>query len=81
MFGLCKYKNALGKPGKGLHRFRIANIAIVDVVFTMLLAYVAHNVFLKKHYYWIILAICFLLGIFMHRVFCVKTTIDKFLFS
>ena len=81
MFGLCKYKNTLGKPGKGLHRFRIANIAIVDVVLTILLAYVVHNVFLEKHNYWIILAICFLLGIFMHRIFCVKTTIDKFLFS
>jgi len=80
MFDLCKYKNALGKPGKSLHRFRIANIAIVDVVLTILLAYVVHNV-LEKHNYWIILAICFLLGIFMHRIFCVKTTIDKFLFS
>ena len=34
MFGLCKYKNALGRPGKGIHSFRIANIAVVDVLLT-----------------------------------------------
>ena len=40
MFGLCKYKNALGRPGKGIHSFRIANIAVVDVALTFVLAYV-----------------------------------------
>ena len=33
MFGLCRYKNALGRPGKGIHSYRIANIAVVDVTF------------------------------------------------
>ncbi len=36
MFGLCRYKNALGKPGKGIHSFRIANIAVADGLLTSL---------------------------------------------
>ena len=78
MFGLCKYRNALGRPGKGVHRFRIANIAVVDVALTVLLAYIIQV--LTECNFWLILAGCFLLGIVLHRMFCVKTPIDKFLF-
>jgi hypothetical protein len=35
---LCKYKDLLGEPGKGVHSYRIFNIAIVDVVLTILVA-------------------------------------------
>ena len=35
---LCKYSNIFGNPGKGLHKYRIFNIAIVDVVLSVLLA-------------------------------------------
>ena len=80
MFGLCKYKNALGKPGKGIHRFRIANIAVVDVLLTFVLAYVI-RVLLKKYNYWLILYFCFLAAVILHRMFCVKTPVDIFLFS
>ena len=80
MFGLCKYKNALGRPGKGIHSFRIANIAVVDVLLTFVLAYVLW-VKHEKYNYWTILFCCFIAGIALHRIFCVKTTVDKFLFS
>jgi len=40
MLDLCKYKNILGDPGKGVHSFRIFNIAIVDVLLTILAAYI-----------------------------------------
>ena len=33
---LCKYKNYFGEPGKGVHSYRIFNIAIVDVVMTLI---------------------------------------------
>ena len=36
MWKLCKYKNALGVPGKGLHSYRMFNIPIFDVLFTIL---------------------------------------------
>ena len=81
MLRLCKYKNMFGKPNKGVHRFRIANIAIVDVILTCLLAYIINVAFLENYNYWNILLLCFLAGIFLHKIFCVKTTVDKFLFS
>jgi hypothetical protein len=34
-FDLCKYKNALGVPGQGVH-FHIFGIAIVDCIMTIL---------------------------------------------
>ncbi len=79
MFNFCLYKDILGKPNTGVHRFRIFNISIVDVLLTFLLAYILKMYFVDIHY-GIILLVCFLLGIFLHRLFCVKTTIDKFLF-
>ena len=35
---LCKYANALGEPDKGVHSIRIFNIAVVDVLLTIILA-------------------------------------------
>jgi len=32
---LSKYKNILGEPGKGIHSYRIANLAIVDILATL----------------------------------------------
>jgi len=75
---LCKYKDILGIPGKGLHQYRIFNIAIVDVLLTILAAFLI-SYFLSFNF-WITLIILFLLGILLHRLFCVKTTIDKILF-
>ena len=84
--GLCKYKNAFGKPGEGAHSIRIFNIAIVDVLATLLLAFAIHQLILEQwlgiHYIsiWLVIGLCFLAGIIAHRVFCVRTTIDKLLF-
>jgi len=77
---LCQYKNILGKVGKGVHSYRIFNIAIVDVIFTIIGAYVIY-LFLPKINYFVILISLFLLGIILHRIFCVRTTIDKYLFG
>jgi len=40
MFGLCKYKDILGKPGEGIHSIRLFNVAIMDVLFTIIGAYI-----------------------------------------
>ena len=76
---LCKYKNILGVPGQGPHSYRIFNIAIVDVVLTIILAYIIsyiYNIsFVKSS------ITLFILGILLHRLFCVRTTIDKLLFT
>ena len=79
MFDLCKYKDLLGKPQKGVHSFRILNIAVVDVLLTILGAFIIS--FLIKSNFYITLLVLFILGIIMHRLFCVRTTIDKLLFN
>ncbi len=76
---LCKYKDALGKPKTGIHSYRIFNIAIADVIMTIIAALIISYFF--KFNFWITLIVLFLLGILLHRIFCVKTTVDKLLFS
>ena len=77
---LCKYKNLFGEVGKGVHSYRIFNIAVVDVVLTILGAYIIYLFNPKFNFIYIVLFL-FILGIFLHRLFCVRTTIDKFLFG
>ena len=76
---LCSYKNLLGEPKKGIHSYRIFNIAIVDVLLTIIGAYLISWSFQLN--FWIILIILFLLGIILHYLFCVNTTIDKLIFG
>ena len=75
----CKYKNMFGKPNEGVHSYRIFNIAIVDVLLTIILGFIISLLTNYKLIY--VLIFLFLLGIFMHRLFCVQTTIDKILFN
>ena len=75
----CKYKDILGSPGLGLHKYRIHNIAIVDVILTIIVAYFLSNYFNSN--FLTTLFLLFILGIILHRLFCVKTTVDKFLFG
>jgi hypothetical protein len=75
---LCKYKNALGEPNKGIHSYRLFGIAIADVIMTILGAYLISYFFNISFTYTAI--ILFGLGIFLHRLFCVRTTLDKILF-
>ncbi len=79
MFDLCKYKDIFGKPDQGAHSYRIFNIAIVDVLLTILGAYLLSILTGYKFVYTLIFM--FILGIISHRIFCVRTTIDKLLFD
>ena len=75
---LCAYSQIFGKVGEGAHSYRIANIAIVDVIMTIIVAAMIH--FITGYNFIYILVILFLLGIILHRIFCVRTTIDRLLF-
>ena len=77
---LCNYKDIFGKVGKGLHSYRVLNIAIVDVVLTILGAFSVHLLFPKYNFIYILLFL-FIIGIILHRIFCVRTTIDVLLFE
>ena len=77
---LCKYKEIFGKVGEGIHSYRFLNIAIMDVLFTIIGAFII-KLFIPKSNVIFILLFLFLLGIFLHHIFCVRTTIDKLLFN
>lgn len=84
MFGLCEGElkktvdKYFGIPNTGIHSHRIFNIAYVDVIMTiigaLLVAWVMKWGYLKT------MAAAFILGIVLHRMFCVRTTLDKILF-
>jgi hypothetical protein len=70
---LCKYKNIFGESKKGIHSYRIFNIAIVDLGLTIFVAYL-----LSVNFNWnfiLVLLIILVIGIIMHNLFCVETTI------
>ena len=73
---LCKYKNSLGIPGQGVH-FHVFGIAIVDVVSTILGAWLLSK-WTKVSFLYTTLGM-FILGILLHKLFCVKTTLNTWL--
>ena len=71
---LCKYKDALGEPRKGVHSIRIFDFAAIDILLTVLVSVIISktlniNVLL-------ILIILLIIGIYVHRSFCVKTKLN-----
>jgi len=75
---LCPYKNIFGAVGTGPHSYRLFNIAVVDVVATLIGAWLL-SYSLDVPFWWMA-TFLFLLGIFLHRAFCVRTTVDQILF-
>ena len=76
---LCKYSKIFGEVNKGIHSIRIYNIAIIDVFLTILGAFIIHS-YNKKYKLLHIIILLSISGIILHRVFCVRTTIDTLLF-
>lgn len=75
----CKYRHIFGKEREGIHSIRIFDIAIIDVLLTILTAYFISVYF--KYNFIIILLLLFVFGIILHRIFCVKTKVDIILFG
>jgi hypothetical protein len=76
---LCKYKDIFGHPREGAHAYRIFDIAVVDVIATVVVAFIIARVF--GLVFWKSLVVLFILGIILHRMFCVRTTVDKLVFG
>lgn len=78
----CEYGKQLSVPigevGKGIHSYRLFNIAYIDVIVVALAAFFI-SYFFKFNVAYTFVAF-FLLGIICHRVFCIRTTVDKLLF-
>lgn len=76
---LCKYKDLFGKPNEGLRKYRLFDIAILDTAIVIIIGilfsyFTGYNV-------WVILAILFISGIIVHRLFCVKTGVHNKIFG
>ena len=78
-WSLCKYKNLFGKPEQGIRKYRIFNIAIMDTVVVIIIGVIIS--YFSGYNIWLTLAVLFVSGIIAHRVFCVRTGVDKLLFS
>jgi hypothetical protein len=75
---LCKYSNTLGIPGQGFHS-HFFGIAYMDVIASIIGAEIISYLFDWNIY--LVLFAVFLTGILVHRMFCVRTTIDKWIFE
>ena len=74
---LCKYKDSLGIPGKGVHTHFIG-FAWRDAVLTIVGGAILSFLF-NWNIAYSVLGV-FIVGIILHRLFCVRTTLDKLLF-
>lgn len=75
----CEYSDIFGLPGTGVHSYRVFDIAVFDVILVILVAFVV-SCFTKFNIYYIIIFL-FILGVIAHRLFCVRTTIDRLIFG
>lgn len=73
----CKYKDVLGVPKQGFHAPRLLGFAAYDVIGTFMLG-LLFSILLNKSY-WSTTLVLFLLGIFLHWLFCVDTTFNRLL--
>ena len=75
----CPFKDIFGKPGEGVHSYRILGMAAVDWITTllgaMLIAWKTNTNF------FIVFAGLVILGEFMHWYFCVDTAVMKMINS
>ena len=71
---LCQYKHVFGKERTGFHAIRVLDVAIGDFLLTLvgsfIIAYFLGTNFLMTF------IIIFILGIILHRMFCVNTKIN-----
>jgi len=71
-------RNLIGTVNKGVHKYKIFNIAIFDVIVTIVSAKLIAVLFKK---YFIFILLCLLkLSIVVHRWKGVRTTVDRYLF-
>ena len=74
-----KYSEIFGKPNTGFHSFRVFDIAILDLLGTICISGLISYIF--NFNFFLVLFIALLLGIILHRLFCVDTTINKLIFG
>jgi hypothetical protein len=73
------YRHLLGVEGQGVHSIRLFDIAIVDLALTVIGAWFLSKLF-KVSFVWTFVALM-ILGLILHRLFCVKTTMTTWVFG
>jgi hypothetical protein len=75
----CKYRDIFGVPGEGVHAYRLFGVAILDVVGTIVVGYVLSEYYAMD--FATVTASLFATGVVAHWLFCVDTTLNKWLLS
>lgn len=75
----CKYRDIAGKPRTGFHKTRFLDIAIYDLLGTIVIAIAIANVLQFNFIYTFICLLC--LAILVHRLFCVNTKVNTIIFG
>jgi hypothetical protein len=81
---LCEYRDIFGKPNTGAHSLRVGGLAAVDLLATGGAAYLVSRYALGRTDYQALIGVFIVLiiiAIFMHRAFCVDTTLNVRLFG
>ena len=76
----CVFKDIFGVPGTGSHSYRIPilDLATIDVLFTMIIAFIITRI--KKEYSFLtIFSLLILLSIIVHFIFCVDTRLIQYI--
>ena len=81
MSATCPFKEIFGKVREGPHSYRIFDVAVVDTLLTILLAWILQKIFFKNFSFLIILAWTFIIGEIMHWYFCVDSKVIQMLKS
>lgn len=68
---LCRYRDLFGQPGSGVHSYRLGPFAAVDLLLTLVAGFLLS--YALDWSLWVSTSALFVLGIFMHWLFCVDT--------
>lgn len=87
MSGLCEYKDALGRPGEGVHAWRIGaahgardGIAGTDLLLTAGAAYLLSRSTKRGATtagFLVVFIVLLLAAVAIHRLFCVDTALNR----
>ena len=74
---LRKWKDILGEPGKGIHKYNVLGTSIIDYILTIILAFVW--TYITKFPLVLSTIMWFIIGFFLHIIFGVKTHAVEYL--
>lgn len=80
----CKPSTIFGEPNKGVHAYRIFGLAAVDLIGTIIIAYLiarfvkweqlGKNMWIR---FFVVFMLLMLLSLILHKLFCVHTTLTN----